>query len=141
MFFMELDKSDEENPKVIATSPLTAGELNQRPLSEYVPIDQPIESQNIDYLRGQLDFLTNLCKGNNKLAIDMLKKKFSFEVLFSGLTDENIHPEIRSKFAQLLSAMYIDVGQTGRFWKTLHLHSYSKNAGVILRIVNLMKKL
>ena len=107
MFFMELDKSD--NPKVIATSPLT-GELNVRPLSEYVPKDQSISSQVIDYLRGQLDFLTNLCKGNNKQAIEKLKDKFSFEVLFSGLIDENIHPKIRRKFAQLLSAMYIDVG-------------------------------
>ena len=110
MFFMEVDKSVQESPKIITISPLIAGEFNYRPLSDYVPIDQSIELPAIDYLRGQLDFLTNLCKGNNRLAIDMLKKKFSFEVLFSGLTDESIHPEIRSKFAQLLSAMYIDVG-------------------------------
>ena len=56
---------------------------------------------------GQLDYLSNLCKVNNEEAINKLINSIR-GYLFSGLKDEN--PKIRSKFAQLLSAMYTDVG-------------------------------
>ncbi|KAI6652753.1 hypothetical protein LOD99_4139 [Oopsacas minuta] len=109
IFLMKLDDPNGDTPTLLATSPIQPE--GYKLLSEYVSKhDQNIIRPTFQYLRAQLDFFSNLCQGNNEKAIRTLQQQFSFEVVFSGLTDELIHPLIRVKFAQLINTMFIDVG-------------------------------
>ena len=109
IFLMKLLDPQDDSSKLLATSPIQPEGFKL--LSEYVPkTDQNINRLTFNYLLAQLDFFSNLCQGNNEKAIKTIQQQFSFEVVFSGLTDESIHPLIRSKFAQLISTMFIDVG-------------------------------
>ena len=109
IFLMKLQDPQDDSSKLLATSPIQPE--GYKLLSEYVPAtDQNTNRPTFNYLLAQLDFFSNLCQGNNEKAIHTLQQQFSFEVVFSGLTDETIHPLIRSKFALLICTMFIDVG-------------------------------
>ena len=90
--------------RVYAISPLNPA-AEDKLLSEYNS-----ENDDLKYLLAQLDFFVKLCNGNNEHAIEILETQFSFGVLFNGLKDEAIHPQIRTKFALLIITMFIDVG-------------------------------
>ena len=109
IYLMKLQDPQDDSSKLLAISPIQPE--GYKLLSEYVPqTDQDTNRPTFNFLLAQLDFFSNLCQGNNEKAIKILQQLFSFKVVFSGLTDETIHPLIRSKFAQLISTMFIDVG-------------------------------
>lgn len=100
IFLMELD-----NNKIITQSPFNNEDWN------LLSVCIENESNEFKYLCAQLDFFIGLCKGNNEQSIEFVTYLLPFKVVLAGLSDEDLNPLVRSRFAKLMNALFVDVGE------------------------------
>jgi inositol 1,4,5-triphosphate receptor type 1 len=70
-------------------------------------------SSSFRWLESQLDLFGRLAKGNNEEAIKSITEELkfiTFEEALEGANDPDLHPSIRSKYVELITVLFVDVG-------------------------------
>jgi hypothetical protein len=79
------------------------------------------------FVVGMLKLFSNLCLGNNRVAIEGFKSLYSLKHCVKIITNENLQFDIRSAFAELAHRLWSDSDTSHRFFKASRTKPWSNS--------------
>ena len=80
-------------------------------LEDHETVDHESDAyKHYTFLLDQLELMSKLAYGRNKHSIDILHKNVTYASCFRVLQSPNYPDAVRSRYAELICSLYIDVG-------------------------------